>query len=674
MYRVGPTEENIKSYGNAIASIPVEYTQSDIGCNPYGGPDGSHTLRASFDYDVHDYHRPYQSLPVKHKDIVGACQKVYKRVGLVRNIIDLMTDFCVQGIRLVHPNERIETFYQSWFARINGVDRSERFCSSIFKNGSAVFKRRNAKLSKSDKKKIYNANAADIIDIEHAYTTRGTIPWEYTFLNPATVELVGGSLATFSNNKQYQVRIPSNFFSYNTCDIASNAKQEEILMGLPPDIRDAVRTGNCFPLNPESTLIFHYKKDDWEQWPTPIIYSILRDIDILERMKLADLSALDGAIDNIRIFKLGSLEEKIWPEDGAFSKLASVLAANTLAGQKDLVWGPDIELLESKSEVYKFLGDDKYRPILNAIYAGLGIPPTLTGTDNASGTTNNLISLKTLIRRLEYVRSLLIDFWTYEIELVRKAMNFSAPATIEFDNNNLGEEEAEKKLWIELAERNIISDEAVLRKFGTNPRVERSRVKREEKQRKGGQKPPKASPYHNPDFENSIRKSLIDKGLIDPADIDKPLEDVTLKEPEKNPQQPGRPKNSKDTAPRKSRSVSPVINAGYRIWGEEAQAEIANILSPIFLEYFGKKNLRSLSASEAAIAEDLKFGVLLDIEPMSNISEDLVVSKVGSPISGDVLQKYAKYKDLTEKALGRRLNLKDLRQIQLEIYLGKQDG
>ena len=57
----------------------------------------------------------------------------------------------------------------------------------------------------------------------------------------------------------------------------------------------------------------YYKKDDWMLWSNPMIYAILDDIMMLEKMKLADIAALDGAISNIRLWKLGSLEEKILP-------------------------------------------------------------------------------------------------------------------------------------------------------------------------------------------------------------------------------------------------------------------------------------------------------------------------------------------------------------------------
>ena len=50
-------------------------------------------------------------------------------------------------------------------------------------------------------------------------------------------------------------------------------------------------------------------------------------------------------------------------------------------GTMDLVWGPDLDFKESNSQVYKFLGSEKYQPLLTSIYAGLGIPPTLTGSE-----------------------------------------------------------------------------------------------------------------------------------------------------------------------------------------------------------------------------------------------------------------------------------------------------
>ena len=42
-----------------------------------------------------------------------------------------------------------------------------------------------------------------------------------------------------------------------------------------------------------------------------MIYAIMDDIAVIEKLKLADMAALDGAISNIRIFKLGKIDKAL---------------------------------------------------------------------------------------------------------------------------------------------------------------------------------------------------------------------------------------------------------------------------------------------------------------------------------------------------------------------------
>src|SRR6185437_7313574 len=127
---------------------------------------------------------------------------------------------------------------------------------------------------------------------------------------------------------------------------------------------------------------------------------------------------------------------------------------------------------ETSTDVSTFLGQEKYVPVLNAIYAGLGIPPTLTGGAQQSGFTNNFISLRTLTERLNYGRQHLMDFWTAEIKLVQRAMGFRFPAEIIFDRPTLSDEAAELSLLIQLADRDIISIESIQERFRFLPEIE----------------------------------------------------------------------------------------------------------------------------------------------------------------------------------------------------------
>ena len=97
-----------------------------------------------------------------------------------------------------------------------------------------------------------------------------------------------------------------------------------------------------------------------------------------------------------------------------------------------------------------------------------------------SGFTNNYISLKTLVQRLEYGRGLLRDFWEKEIEMIQKAMGFRLPATVHFDTMVLSDESSEKNLLIQLVDRDIISAETVIERFGEIPEIERIRIRRED--------------------------------------------------------------------------------------------------------------------------------------------------------------------------------------------------
>ena len=359
----------------------------------------------------YDYFRPDEAVPTKIKPIMRRADDIYQRVGLVKNVIDLMGDFAVQGIKLVHKNKRIERFYRKWFQKVRGKDRSERFLNNLYKTGNVVINRQTGKLNLKTAEKLYKAIAApdlQVVDLDTENLEKKEIPWKYTFMDPVFVEVSAGALSSFVSDKQYELVLPADL--RKMINSPKTESEKTIISKLPQAIIEAAKTRKPYPLDKEKTLVFHYKKDDWQTWAYPMIYAIMDDITVIEKLKLADMAALDGAISNIRIFKLGSLEHKIAPTKAATAKLAQILGNNVGGGTMDIVWGPDIELLESNTNVHNFLGEGKYVPHLNSIYAGLGIPPTLTGTFGAAGTTNNFISLKTLTQRLQYGRDILVEF------------------------------------------------------------------------------------------------------------------------------------------------------------------------------------------------------------------------------------------------------------------------
>lgn len=622
--------------------------------------------------------RQAERVPTKIKDIICLAGKMYDKVGLIGNIIDLMGDFACQGVRISHPDKRIESFYKNWFKRVNGKERSERFLNNLYKTANIVIRRQTAKISLKDRASLFKTMAeVDIKKIEQEKIKPREIPWKYTFLNPSTVDIIGGQLSSFANIKKYAINIPDHLKK-----IIKNPKtteEKEIVKSLPKEIIAAAKNNKMFILPEDKTLVFHYKKDDWQDWAVPMTYRIMDDILLLEKLKLTDSAALDGAISNVRIFTLGSLEHGIAPSPAAASKLKSVLENHVGGGTIDIVWGPDLKMQESQTDIHKFLGQEKYVPTLNNIYGGIGIPPTLTGAFSANGTTNNFISLKTLIQRLQYGRDVLSSFWQKEIEIVQKAMGFSEPATIEYDYPDLGDSDSEKALLIQMSDRNLISDELLQERFGHNTRMENSRIARENSERASKKRVPKAGPFYESQPDIQYAKIALQSGQLSPEQVGLEFEgksrDITklssLKQPNKKgvPQQ-GRPKNSNDITKRKTKKFSPKTKASIKIWAQNAQSTIAEVVNPAILNHFSKKNMRSLTTAEQKIAEKLKLGVLFNIKPFSALSKEDIVKHLqdDTKIADDIINIIQKVIRDSSIDLNRKLVLSEVHQIYTDIY------
>lgn len=632
------------------------------------------SVRSDFVRDDYYRFRRNEAIPRKQKDIMSMCMNAYDKVGIIKNVIDLMGDFSCQGVSLVHPNKKIEKFYKRWFEKVNGVERSERFLNTLYRCGNVVIKRRTARINKATEDKFKKISASPDMVMEDIRVLKREVPWKYDLLNPLSVDAIGGELGIFAGQTKYKLKISD--LIKNLATKSHDPEHKHIMKTLPPDLADAIRKGKkSIPLDPEKTSVFFYKKDDWLVWAKPMIYAILDDIVMLEKMKLADMAALDGAISNIRLWKLGDLDNKILPTKTAINKLRNILAGNVGGGTMDLVWGPELDFKESNSQVFKFLGSQKYEPVLNSIYAGLGIPPTLTGlAGNGGGFTNNFISLKTLVERLEYGRNVLLGFWNKEIEIVQRAMGFRFPARVHFDQMVLSDEAAEKNLLVQLADRDIISSETLQERFGEIPDIERIRINREHKTRENQKAPQKAGPYHNPQHRNDLEKIALTKDTMAPHELglvpsdetgDNPLtipknrpkfdkaeqerkekeeRDSQMQQKQQKPvgrPEDGRPKNSKDQGPRKQKVVKPRTAANYDfvnllLWACDAQKKISEIVNPALLSYYKKKNMRGLTKSETSELEYIKMAILSNLKPDTDITADVVYNALENNLPPDI--------------------------------------
>ena len=204
-------------------------------------------------------------------------------------------------------------------------------------------------------------------------------------------------------------------------------------------------------------------------------------------------------------------------------------------------------------------------------------------------------------------------------------MGFRSPAEVEFDFMYLDDPASMTQLMINLADRNIISDEFVQRNIKATPSVERKRLSNEDKRRNRGTMSEKISPFHAVDKDFSLEKIALQTGVATPSEVGLDLDErkegqepaLEMRRPKekKSPDDkeekqqmlpftedkdtpptegPGRPKNSRDSIQRERRTFKPRRKAAIELWAKQAQEKISKAVNSVILDGFGKKNMRSL--------------------------------------------------------------------------------
>lgn len=693
----------LNSFSQAIVDIkqPTRSTASDAYRNV---AEPNISVRDSFDRNDYEDFRDEERMPKTPKECMRRAMEVYDDIGIVRNVIDLMTDFAVKGIDLEHPSDEAEKFYKEWFRRVDGYERSAAFLKQLFLCNNVIVRRHTAKIPKPVLKKwkrtqgqqtpispptaILPKTGPDYPNgpPKEPKDQHNEIPLRYSFMNPLTVDMVDESLATFVGPESFRFHMAVPTGLANKIRNPRGTDNVELINALPPEVVSSIRGGsNNIALDPAKVNVFYYKRDDWQPWATPFIRSIMPDLQMLQKMKLADISALDGAISNIRVWKLGSVAEGIYPPAEVLQYLANILTNSTAAGVIDLVWGPDIELIQTKTDVHNFLGETKYAPVLNAIFQGLGVPATLNGTGARPGTgfTNNYMSLQTFVERLEYARMVLKKFWENELRRVQLAVGHRRPATLTFDGL-LTDEASLMQVYLGMVDRDLISVESIQEMVSLKPEIEKIRLRKEMRAREGKKLPAKASPFHDANHESGIWKILAQSNQYTPEELgleakvpssnDAPPAERGAKITKKYAPKPvpaapgaqgkpggpkaklkgepgeGRPDGSKDGAKRKQKTMKPKTGKPSAAFvqslarAQAQSADIAAIATPMYLEGIGKKTAREMTHEEAANFEQFRFAALcsytLDEAPTAeNLKAKYEQGQVTIPVNAALLLK-----------------------------------
>jgi hypothetical protein len=641
---------NITEAHGAIAySNAYDYNRRTF--NPY---DGNISVRSETTRADYDKFRPGERVPKDPYSAMRMGLDIYWRVGVVYRVINLMSDFVSSGITLHHENATSQRLFRKWFKHVDGSSVSERLINCVLKCGNVYGYRGYSKVPMKEVKKMKSAGGVPKPQVRR-------IPTDYYFLNPLSVEPLGNELSTFIKDPVYVTKITDRTRTLITKLGSLSAQQKDSAIkhmfdGLPPLVLDAVKNKRDYVVLPKEDMFhFHYRKDDWDAVAYPMTYSVFENIMLLEKMHLADSSALDGAISNIRLWRLGYIDTKnpsmsVIPDGPAYQKLRDTLSHNAMGGVIDIIWGPELDFKESSTQVHNFLGSEKYTQVMSEIYEGLGIPPSLTGTGGSSNFNNNYVAMKAMMNTLEHLRHTLVKFWETEIKIVADALKLKPPK-LRFQHVNFSDETVQNKLVMDLIDRDLISAEMALESFNFIPEIEKRRIIKEQKMRNRSDWD-KSGPYHNNQKQHELKKLALQRGVVTPEEVGLELDpredgnmtpmemqfeakqagnkggDNSINNFEPTGQQ-GRPPGSKDSQKRKTRDTLSPSFGGNVAKAINMQEKINDMLLQPFLDEYQLSNARKMSDEQKADFEKMKLVVFSRI-PLSETVSNAAVYKIMS--------------------------------------------
>lgn len=447
---------------------------------------------------------------------------------------------------------------------------------------------------------------------------KGLIPWDYVSLNPLQMEPRGSRFA----NEHYWVMLLSTrdmkplsrFMSYRYYTDISTTKVNlpEIFQGKLKATKPGSPYAAELRLDEERlSVIQDVTKADYEEWATPQIYPAHKEVSFKRLMRQAEISAMESLKHAITLIKLGDVKEGFIPTEEQIERVAAALAGGSQVHHfihDDLIQG---EMLQP--DIGKIMDPKKYTQVDKDIYAALGVSESVM-TGNGSF-ANSFMSIKLLLEKLETIRCKLENWLRVEIKKIADAMKFRRLPIIKWGLMNLRDENAERKLWLDLYDRGIVSDESMLERFGTDFDVETERQKYEKKVKE--------------ELNKGIKKD--DNTFRSPVMVSQgPFKRGALEPPKPKPAGvAGRPVKT-GTPQKKKRNTKPQGMSAirkfqqYRDFAASALKTISEVATQLTVDAQEIRDSRSLTKAQKADLEKMITYALAALDPETPFSKDLV--------------------------------------------------
>lgn len=560
------------------------------------------------------------------KDAIDVVQRAYGAVGVIKNAIDVQAELANDGIFLDGGTKRARDFFTAWFETIDLDSCKEQYFREYYKSGNVFFYRLDGEI-KFDAFDKYPSKLKKV---------RVEIPLKYTLLNPYDISCNGD--LSFSISSYGKILSEKEIRRIKS---PATDKDKNLRNSLPKDVLDRIDKSNgvnsqiFYPLEPSKLILSFYKKQDYEPFAIPMVWPVLRDVNMKMEMKKLDAAAMRMVDQIVLLLTMGTEPSKGGINDKYMNHVKELLSNRSVGRVLVSDWTTKGEFI--LPDLSKILGKEKYEILNQDIKEGLQNILNLEGT--YSGLSTKLkIFMKTL---QEGRRRFLIDFLKPQMEFIGERLGFKKMPEPKFKEIDFENKEALQRVALRLYELGAITPQQLMEVFdnGVYPLPEEIKDNQEEfiQDRKKGFYNPIVGGVPMIASKSEQERIKISREQLKLNASEKNTLPSTTPQEEKNetPNQAGRPQGSSNASKEKTYSIEKIkpicdyfnkvaeacVEEGKELFGPKNEDDICDKIYSIMttvgmacpMEDWKKKTLECVKSPEK----------LFSLEPLDGVKEIL---------------------------------------------------
>lgn len=396
-----------------------------------------------------------QGTQIDAREAIILCQKAYFNIPIVRNIIDLMTEFSVGEVFFREGNKASRDFFSAWWNKIGGISFQDKFYREYYRGANVFVYRFEGDIQPGDVRRIIST-----FGLSTAKGSQGLeipkfkLPARYVILNPADILFAGG--ISFYSGLYYK---KLSDFELQRLRAPQTDEDREVLLSLPLNIRKAISDTKVgvinMPLDAQKVVTIFYKKQDYEPFAAPMVWPVLEDLNAKLELKRLDMAIARTQQQVVLLITTGAEPDKGGVNQANIRSLQNLFQNESIGRVLVADYTTKAEFVIPK--IADIMNPQKYEELDKDI--NLGLNNILVGGEKFA---NQSTKTEVFLARLEHGRKIFLnEFLIPEVRRISKSLGFRNYPIPYYDDVKLKNNDLRDKVFVRLAELGLLTPDEV---------------------------------------------------------------------------------------------------------------------------------------------------------------------------------------------------------------------